>query len=558
MKRKMICGLLAAVLAVGSLTGCGSGTTGTSGTVDTQNSTEGGAESADGSSISTKYPRNEQGYPDLGGETFTIWFSMTTANSQATSNMEDYEAIKQLEEKFNCHFEFVHPPVGQEQDNFTIMMADSTLPDMIFCGGVDSFYPGGIEMAYDDGILYDYTDYINKDNTPNFYGLIENDDFLKKAVTDDEGRIIRLGAKVCGSEEADLAFEGPLIRSDFLEAAGMEVPETIDDWTNMLKAMKENGVENPLALCADGNDLGYYFKKNIFSSAYGISAGDYYVKEDGKVAYGPYEDAYKDYLTLLNQWYEAGYINPDFSTQSSDNVMSMLSSDKVGAALTHLYSYGTTYYVTTESADETKALVPAPVPVLKEGDELAPLRTSSRGLGDYKYITADAKNPEACIALLDALYLEDIDRMLANGIEGVGYDLEDGVPVLKTIPEDASKETLLGMAPQQWHTYEDTDLDYILTRKYNKGCQDEALQLWKEQGTEETMSNFVLYSTEESEIQSSYQADVDTYVEEMVLKFIMGKEPIDNFAQFQQSLKDMHIEDLIAVEQSAKERYEAR
>lgn len=155
-------------------------------------------------------PRNEQGYPDLGGETITIWFNMTSANAQATSNMEDYHVIKDIEEKFNCKFEFIHPPVGQAQDNFTIMMADSTLPDMIFCGGIDSYYPGGVEMAYADGVLFDYTDYIGEEYTPNFYNLIKDDEFLKKAVTDDEGRIIRLGAKICGSEEADLTFTGPL------------------------------------------------------------------------------------------------------------------------------------------------------------------------------------------------------------------------------------------------------------------------------------------------------------------------------------------------------------
>ena len=47
-------------------------------------------------------PRNEQGYPDLGGETITIWFAMTSNNAQATSNMEDYHVIKDIEEKFNC------------------------------------------------------------------------------------------------------------------------------------------------------------------------------------------------------------------------------------------------------------------------------------------------------------------------------------------------------------------------------------------------------------------------------------------------------------------------
>lgn len=42
--------------------------------------------------------------------------------------------------------------------------------------------------------------------------------------------------------------------------------------------------------------------------------------------------------------------------------MSLDSSDRVGTAMTHLYTYGTTYYVTTESEDESKALIPAPLP----------------------------------------------------------------------------------------------------------------------------------------------------------------------------------------------------
>ena len=96
------------------------------------------------------------------------------------------------------------------------------------------------------------------------------------------------------------------------------------------------------------------------------------------------------------------------------------------------------------------------------------------------------------------------------------------------------------------------------TKKYNKGCQPDALTLWKEQGTSQTLSNFILYNTEEAETRSSYQADVDTYVKESLLKFVMGKEPLDNFETFQQNLKDMHIEDLIAVEQAALDRYNAR
>ena len=41
----------------------------------------------------------------------------------------------------------------------------------------------------------------------------------------------------------------------------------------------------------------------------------------------------------------------------------------------------------------------------------------------------------------------------------------------------------------------------------------------------------------------------------MINKFIMGKEPLDNFDKFVQTLKDMGIDDVLAVEQAAYDRY---
>lgn len=557
-QKKVLCVLMAAVMTMGMFAGCGSTETKEKESTSTESGSdeaesEGESETASGAT----FERDEDGLPDLKGEKITIWHAMTGTNAQATSDLGEYKAIQALEEKLNCEIEFIHPPVGQEQDNFTILMADSELPDMIFCGGIDKYYPGGVEMAYEDGVLYDYTDLISEDLTPNFYKKMQESAEVKKMVCDDEGRIIRLGAKFAGSEEADLTYNGLLIRSDYLEQAGMEIPTTISEWTELFAKMQENGVKYPLSLAGD-NGMGGLFSSNVFSSAYGISAGDFYKDENGKIAYGPYQDAYKDYLAKLNEWFEAGYINPDFTIQKESDVMSQAADDKVGSMFMHLYTYGAEYYMTTEKDNPEKALVPAPIPTLNEGDELPGLRESSIYLGDYKYITADAKNPEACMALLDALYNEDIDCMMNNGIEGVTYDMEDGVPVRRTISSDADKETVLSMWPEQWATTEDNDLDYILTRKYNKGAQDEALTLWKEQGTDQMLSKFILLNTEESEIKTSYQTDIETYVKEMALKFIMGQESLDNFETYQENLKNMHIEDLIDIYQAATDRVDAR
>ena len=54
----------------------------------------------------------------------------------------------------------------------------------------------------------------------------------------------------------------------------MEVPTTIPEWTELFKKMKENGVEYPLSLADSG--MGGFLNSNVFSSAYGISAGNFY------------------------------------------------------------------------------------------------------------------------------------------------------------------------------------------------------------------------------------------------------------------------------------------
>ena len=53
-------------------------------------------------------------------------------------------------------------------------------------------------------------------------------------------------------------------------------------------------------------------------------------------------------------------------------------------------------------------------------------------------------------------------------------------------------------------------------------------------------------------------SEVNTYREEMVVKFITGQEPIANFSQFQARLKQMGIERAIAIKQAGLERFNAR
>ena len=54
---------------------------------------------------------------------------------------------------------------------------------------------------------------------------------------------------------------------------------------------------------------------------------------------------------------------------------------------------------------------------------------------------------------------------------------------------------------------------------------------------------------------NSIYTEIQTYKDEMINKFIMGKEPLDNFDNFVETLNSMGIEEVLAVEQAAYDRY---
>ena len=68
----------------------------------------------------------------------------------------------------------------------------------------------------------------------------------------------------------------------------------------------------------------------------------------------------------------------------------------------------------------------------------------------------------------------------------------------------------------------------------------------------------VTLNAEEKEIYADYYGDIESYVQEMTVKFIMGLESIDQYDNFVQVLKDQGIEEAMSAYQAAYDRYMSR
>ena len=507
----------------------------------------------------TLFPCDENGYPDLGGVTITIWMPFDSTTAEYATSYGELKIIQNLEAMLNVNLEFMHPPVGSETEGFSTMLASGDYPDIIWNDYVKDHYQGGVAMAYDDGLIWDYTELVSPETTPNYWEKVMEQPYMARQAIDDDGRNVGLGAQVSGSENCRTCMWGLMIRKDLLDEAGLDVPVTMDDWTAMLRKFKEMGVKYPLLL----KKSGYWRSRNAFSGAWNVDTRNFNLTADGGVEYGPATEGYKEMLKYLHLWSSEGLINPDFTTDTQQDTWSMLANDEGGAVVDHTYRYTSNYHVVVDVDNHPEeALVAAQMPRVNADDPLPRVMITNRELCFQKYICDSSEVKTECVAFLDALYIDEIEFMMSNGIEGIGYNLNEmGYPVITDIEfdENATVDEKLSCRLYEFETESDSDLNYIITSKYCYGVQPQTVELLNQCEYDLMWPYGASFTVEEAEVIAEVQTDIETYRDEMLYKFISGAADIDaDFDAYVEQLNKLGLDRLQKVYEASYARYLAR
>lgn len=172
----------------------------------------------------------------------------------------------------------------------------------------------------------------------------------------------------------------------------------------------------------------------------------------------------------------------------------------------------------------------------------------------YTAISADSPYIKEIVQLFDYFYSEEGSLLMNFGIEGETYTMENGVPTYTDIiAKDEQGRSILSMlniyGHREWAYKQDIGYEDALLDKTYVDYRNEMEQYIRP--TIPALS----FTEDEREVINSTYTEIQTYKDEMINKFIMGKEPLDNFDKFVQTLKDMGIDDVLAVEQAAYDRY---
>ena len=551
---KKLVALLLSLALVLSLGACGgNGGSSTSSEASPSSTTEesgAAAESGDESQAETAETGEFQ-LPIVDEPTTLSYFVADDSNAAImTTDWNDNEFYQEMERRTGVHLEFEMVSSADYQTNFNLMIASGNLADMIYVGA--SYYAEGVDAAIDDGYFLDLTDLVDE-YMPNYEKVRTSDVQYELLSTTDSGR---LGAVYELRQSKQGPWLGLWIRQDWLDDLGLETPVTFDDYHEVLTAFKnEKGATAPLILNFSGSDGEF----GTMSGGLNV-LNSWQLDETGKVNFGPYMDAWKEYVTIMHQWYTEGLIDPDF--MATDERTADMAKVVTGASglFAALYTMPSVYEAASE--DPNMNLAPVNPPVMNEGDE-GHIRLRDSYTSGNTAISADSENWEVALRWLDYLYTDE-GALLANyGVEGDTFEFdENGKPVFTdkilnnengwTMTQTVASYLCPSAGIANWS---DWTRELAGVPEKDQACYD----VWSEFSDDWRLPSSVTLTQEESTERAALYADISTIVKEQTAQFISGALDIEeNWDAYISALEASGMERAIEITQAAYDRYLAR
>lgn len=551
---KKLVALLLSLALVLSLGACGgNGGSSTSSEASPSSTTEesgAAAESGDESQAETAETGEFQ-LPIVDEPTTLSYFVADDSNAAImTTDWNDNEFYQEMERRTGVHLEFEMVSSADYQTNFNLMIASGNLADMIYVGA--SYYAEGVDAAIDDGYFLDLTDLVDE-YMPNYERIRTSDVQYELLSTTDSGR---LGAVYELRQSKQGPWLGLWIRQDWLDDLGLETPVTFDDYHEVLTAFKnEKGATAPLILNFSGSDGEF----GTMSGGLNV-LNSWQLDETGKVNFGPYMDAWKEYVTIMHQWYTEGLIDPDF--MATDERTADMAKVVTGASglFAALYTMPSVYEAASE--DPNMNLAPVNPPVMNEGDE-GHIRLRDSYTSGNTAISADSENWEVALRWLDYLYTDE-GALLANyGVEGDTFEFdENGKPVFTdkilnnengwTMTQTVASYLCPSAGIANWS---DWTRELAGVPEKDQACYD----VWSEFSDDWRLPSSVTLTQDESTERAALYADISTIVKEQTAQFISGALDIEeNWDAYISALEASGMERAIEITQAAYDRYLAR
>jgi putative aldouronate transport system substrate-binding protein len=162
---------------------------------------------------------------------------------------------------------------------------------------------------------------------------------------------------------------------------------------------------------------------------------------------------------------------------------------------------------------------------------------------------------------LDYAYGPEGHMLFNFGVEGLSYNMVNGFPQYTDLVMKNPQGLPLAQSMAQ-HFRSNFAGPFIQDARYftqyaNLPEQQDSIKVWGVPTSEKLLPP-ITPTQEESKKNASIMNDVNTFMNEAMLKIVTGQQPVSSWDDVVKQLKAMGIEDAVKVQQAALDRYNAR
>lgn len=525
-----------------------------------QDAEQGENEEESGAEVSILEANPEPYTLPLTTEPITLSFSVCESWTPEYSLADNREIFQKIEEDTGVKIQW---EVISDKDYDTVMktrIASGDIPDIM---GIKDSTANPVSL-YEDGLTIDHGEYIAQ-YAPNIIRQMNENEAARYAMMGSDGKVYSATADI---QYRTANVKGLYYRKDWQKKLGIADPVTLDDYYEMFLAFATqdpngNGEIDEIALYPKQmQDFGPF--ATAFGLDFQVNAGKNsgFSNISGKVEYQYAKPEFKNLLEYIKKYYDAGII-PKEVYGSNDAEKTILANNRLGAFYNGLGQCDTYDNVLLEAGfidqiDSDTGYYWLCPPENENGERISSPMVYCQS--NRFVVSAACEYPEIAIKWLDYVWgSEEGARYTTYGIEGKSYNIVDGKPeftdYILNNPDGLgvhpALRTLGAFTPwiARW-TDEAFSAQWAQNEKITQ-IINEARDTFQYEPLP-----IVLGTPEEATRIASLQVEIDTYVEEMILKFVTGEESLDNFDSYLETLDDMGLQELLDIKNSQLEAYQ--
>lgn len=470
---------------------------------------------------------------------------LTAYMSSFGDDPRETELYKLWKEKMEAHvgkkldIEWIYIHNDDYVQKLKLKLASGEAADIMSGPGTED-----AEMVYqfgNQGALLDIAPYIDE-YAPNFKKFLEGTKYADKTLKTPEGKMFFFGDGFVNDTGLVGSAYGSMYRFDIFKKHDIKVPETWDEFYDAAKKLKEL-YPDVYPVNAQGWPK---FPSTFFYTNH--TNGDIYWNGE-KYVYGPSEEAFKEGITFIRRLYEEKLLDPEFLTQSQDQLTQKTTTGKTFMIPFAWLGWDKQYSVADQGVVWGGAILP------KNEKYGEPWMQGAALTGKFLYpnygtmISEKTKHPEIMVQLLDYQYSDEMIELMHFGVEGKTFEVKDGKKVLINPDGEFKVQAEFGngapytrqgfvYAPQN---YSSDIAHYAKMPFFGDG---QYLEITPQEGTgkfhagEEAIppwdvAPIIRLSKEDEAQKAQIMTAVKTFVDESITKFILGNKDIKEWDQFQ-------------------------